>query len=81
MPIYEYVCRGCSARFEVLVRGTTAPACPECRSDDLQRLLSFPTVASESTREVVRRETRRRDAAQAKDQAHEQRKYELSHDD
>ena len=80
MPLFEYTCNRCQREFEALVRGTTTPACPECGSEDLARKLSFPVARSEATRDVVRRETRRRDAAQAKDQAHEQRKYELNHD-
>ncbi len=80
MPIFEYNCRGCANEFELLVRGATTLACPKCGSEDLERKLSFPVARSDATRDVVRRETRRRDAAQAKDQAHEQRKYELNHD-
>lgn len=32
MPIYEYVCRGCSRAFEHLARSASAPAptCPAC---------------------------------------------------
>ena len=80
MPIFEYTCRGCANEFELLVRGTTTAACPECGSEELERKLSFPVPRSDTTRDIVTRETRRRDAAQAKDQAHEQRKYELNHD-
>lgn len=80
MPIFEYVCNDCATEFEALVRGSKTPACPECGSANLERKLSSPVPRSESTRDLVKRETRRRDAAQAKDQAHEQRKYELNHD-
>ncbi len=33
MPLYEYVCSGCNARFEVLQRvgaGASGIACPKC---------------------------------------------------
>ena len=40
MPIYEYACRQCGARFEVLVRGQEAPQCPGCKSADLEKALS-----------------------------------------
>ena len=80
MPTYDYVCRSCKAQFEALVLGSKTPACPECRSEDLERLLSFPTVKSDTTRDVIKRETRRRDAASAKDRTHEQAKYERNHD-
>ena len=81
MPIFDYSCRACAHEFEALVRGSNLPACPECQSQDLERKLSFPVVRSESTKERVRTYTKKRDKAQAVDQANEQRKYELSHDD
>lgn len=42
MPIYEYECRACGRRFEVLQRvGDAAkPPCPECRSKRTARLIS-----------------------------------------
>jgi putative FmdB family regulatory protein len=40
MPLYEYGCRACDREFEVLVRGGETPACPSCRSTDLERRLS-----------------------------------------
>jgi putative FmdB family regulatory protein len=81
MPIYDYVCRGCNTQFELLVRAATTPACPECRGEDLERLLSVPGIRSDATRAAVKRETQSRDAAQAKDRSHEQLKYERSHND
>ena len=80
MPIYEYSCRACNAEFEALVRSSTTPTCPECRSEDLQRVPSFSSVRSDATRSVVGKETSRRDAAQARDRVFEQAKYERNHD-
>jgi putative FmdB family regulatory protein len=41
MPIYEFECEECGARFEELVAaGTEAMACPECGSARARRLLS-----------------------------------------
>ena len=81
MPIYEYNCRACSNQFEALARGSKVPVSPKCKSEDLEKLLSLPTVKSESTHGLAMQAAKRRDHAQATDQAHEQRKYELSHDD
>ena len=81
MPIFDYSCNGCSHEFEALVRGSNVPSCPQCGSQDLERKLAFPVVRSEATKSKVRAHVKKRDAAQAKDNAHEQRKYELSHDD
>ena len=80
MPIYEYACRSCAHEFEALVLKTTVPVCPECESVDLERLLSRPVVRSESTREQVSRDVKRRDARQAAEKTHAQRQYERNHD-
>jgi putative FmdB family regulatory protein len=40
MPIYEYVCKECHKGFEALVRGSSVPQCPSCRSTSLDRQLS-----------------------------------------
>jgi putative FmdB family regulatory protein len=81
MPIYDYSCRGCGHTFEALVRSTTTPSCPECRSEDLERLLSLPAVRSESTKQQALRAAKRRDAGQASERVHAQREYEAHHDD
>jgi putative FmdB family regulatory protein len=54
VPLYEYSCHGCGATFEALVRppDTTAPACPSCRSTEVERLISLFAVDSESTRKA-----------------------------
>ncbi len=50
MPIYEYECRECQDRFELLVLGTDTPECPACESADLERLMSLSSVSSDGTR-------------------------------
>ena len=43
MPLYEYRCQRCGRTFEKLRRMQDADReleCPECRSDDVERLLS-----------------------------------------
>ena len=43
MPIYEYKCDKCGARFELLRRMSDADrdlVCPECRADAVRRMLS-----------------------------------------
>jgi putative FmdB family regulatory protein len=43
MPLYEYHCQKCGKRFEMLRRMQDSDRdleCPECRSEDLERLLS-----------------------------------------
>jgi len=81
VPIYDYSCRACGHRFETLVLPTTAPACPACASQDLERLLSAPAVSSEGTRQRALKAARRRDARQAAEQSRAQRDYEAHHND
>ena len=50
MPIYEYECRECQHRFELLVFDTTSPECPKCEATDLERLMSLSSVSCDSTR-------------------------------
>jgi len=49
MPIYEYTCKSCNAKFEHLVRSmnaeTKAP-CPSCGSEQTARALSVFAVSS-----------------------------------
>ncbi|MDZ4865207.1 MAG: zinc ribbon domain-containing protein, partial [Gemmatimonadota bacterium] len=42
MPIYEYHCAKCASDFELLVRGETVIACPDCESRKVERLMSRP---------------------------------------
>jgi len=44
VPIYEYVCEGCGAAFELLLRGGEHPACPACGCEKLARQLSVPAA-------------------------------------
>ncbi len=81
MPIYDFSCSACGHEFEALVRNSKQPVCPQCKSEKLERKLSMPALKTESTHARVMDSARKRDKAQAIDNAHEQRKYELSHDD
>lgn len=47
MPIYDYHCTACQAEFELLVRSSTVPACPQCGSTALERRVSL--VAPQGT--------------------------------
>ena len=45
VPLFEYECKKCRHRFEALVVGTRKPACPNCKSEDLEKLVSAFGVA------------------------------------
>ena len=41
MPTYDYLCEGCGARFEALLRNrSTKVSCPECRSKRLKKQIT-----------------------------------------
>lgn len=42
MPIFEFECRSCEHQFEVLVRNSERPHCPNCNGRSLEKLLSAP---------------------------------------
>ncbi|MDF0644379.1 MAG: zinc ribbon domain-containing protein [Nitrospira sp.] len=50
MPIFEYVCRDCNHRFELLIQGSMQAACPHCRSVKAEKQFSaFGVGATESS--------------------------------
>lgn len=64
MPIYDYKCRGCGKKFELLVLRTTVVACPKCEGKDLEQLLSTGfAVSSDGTRQTNLQKARRKYAA------------------
>ena len=57
MPIYEFDCRSCEARFELLAdAGTERATCPECGAAEAERRLSmFGVTARQLTPNQRRR--------------------------
>ncbi len=49
MPIFEYLCRSCSHRFEALVHGSQTAACPSCKGTDLEQQFSVFAVGRGGT--------------------------------
>lgn len=82
MPIFEYQCRACGHAFETLVLPTTPPpACPECRSHDLEKLLSTPAVSTDGIRQANALKSRRQQIAKRKDKIIADEEHRLHHDD
>lgn len=79
MPIYEYECRGCKHQFEAIVRTGDTPACPECRSGDLERLVSLFAVDSGDSRRLSLAAARKQHAKTTKEKAHAEAEYERKH--
>jgi putative FmdB family regulatory protein len=78
MPLYEYICRACKNEFEALVRSQDpAPACPACKSADLERLHSaFGLASDDMTRANVKKE-RKRKLPQHRAEQHEEYQHAL----
>ena len=79
MPIYEYECRGCRHQFEQIVRTGDVPACPRCKSGDLERLLSHVAISSEHTRQLNFNKARQAAKRVQKDKDVAQFEYEKKH--
>ncbi len=64
----------------MLVLPSVSPACPECKSADLEQLLSMFAVSSDGTRAAALKDGRQRSAVVRRDKAHAQAEYEKKHE-
>jgi putative FmdB family regulatory protein len=62
MPLYDYHCKACASDFELLLRASTVPTCPQCGANDLERAVS--RIAPAGKIEALRSSNRRAAAAQ-----------------
>lgn len=46
MPLFEYACRACDHRFELLVRESTKLECPKCSGTHLDKQFSVFAVSA-----------------------------------
>lgn len=58
MPIYEYHCPACDKHFELLVRSSTIPACPQCGVTALDKCVSAPQAPGKSAGIIKRARAR-----------------------
>ena len=78
MPIYEYQCRRCDNEFELLIlKGSPAPACPSCQSEDLEQMLSGFAVTSDGISKERLKTARRKlaSSSQVRDQKVAEKEY------
>lgn len=86
MPLFDFDCEACGARFESLVRpasyGDPPTACPSCHSTKLTRLpASFAVSSAERTRAFADAKTRKaaavgREETAARDREAEAHRHE-----
>lgn len=77
MPIYEFRCEDCGARFEGLYpAGTESAACRGCGSDRTARVMSAPGAPLHLVR--TPREARKQERANAKLQADSRARFKAS---
>ena len=79
MPIYEYACRNCGHEFEQLIRTGDTAACPSCKGQELERLLSHVSVSSEHTRQLNFNKARAKAKLVQRDKDVAQAEYEKKH--
>lgn len=74
MPMYEYECRACRHRFEVLILPPVTSAeiatCPSCQSHDLERVPSRLSVSSETSRQRHVNHARKLASKEAREKEH-----------
>ncbi len=44
MPMFEFQCNNCQNSFEELIFADETPRCPQCGSEQTERLLSCPSL-------------------------------------
>ena len=51
MPLYEYQCKSCKHRFEVIQKFSDKPVkkCPKCGKNTVERLISSPAIQFKGT--------------------------------
>jgi putative FmdB family regulatory protein len=81
MPLYDFRCRTCGREFEALVRPQdAATACPSCRGQDLERLLSDFAVNSADKRAASAKQSRERQVSANKDKLVADAEYRKEHE-
>jgi putative FmdB family regulatory protein len=71
MPIYEYTCKKCKHFFEQLVMYNAVPACPKCKSESLEQMLSLCTMSSDHTKKQALKSARRKAKDKKKEEDHD----------
>jgi len=79
--MYDFVCQDCGERFEALVRGANKAACPGCKSERLEQLISSFAMSSDATRKGNVAKAHKANEKLRKEAAHAQREAIEHHHD
>ena len=52
MLIYDFVCTDCAVEFELLMRASDTPVCPECGTFNLKKCVSLPATP-DKTKDMI----------------------------
>jgi putative FmdB family regulatory protein len=81
MPIYDFRCKSCGNEFEALSRPQDPPiACPSCKSNDLEKLLSGFATSTAESRAANALSSRKRQVSAHKDKVVADEEYRKEHE-
>ena len=81
MPLYDFHCTACDREFEALVRPQDPPpCCPECRSTEIEKLLSGFALHTEERHKAAVRDSRQRQIRANKDKLVAEEEYRKEHE-
>jgi putative FmdB family regulatory protein len=82
MPIYDFQCRRCAHRFEMLVKPNETPDCPVCNAPKPERMFPFTAaVSTVKTRERAMIGASSKAQAEKKEKDHAHAEYLRKHNE
>ena len=81
MPPFDYNCRACGHQFEALVRPADVVACPSCRSEEVERLVSTFGVSSGQLSNAAKRDVRKQGEKTRRERAEYEKEIARKHYD
>ncbi len=54
MPLYDFRCSDCNKTFELLVKTSATPVCPQCGGQNMEKQVSLPAAPGQSAAFIAR---------------------------
>lgn len=54
MPLYDFRCQDCDKTFELLIKVSTVPVCPECGGQHMEKLVSLTAPQGQTAGLITR---------------------------